>query len=92
MNVNLHSSMDRLETENIFTCFTLENAFTFQYGQIRNGTFGNQVIDVCLIYIPVWIDQKLGTDNTVAGNFSKIYIPVWIDQKQMCFLSSTKSQ
>ena len=56
--LNLHSSMDRLET--LFCCliglFIFE--FTFQYGQIRNCLQKTATYRHYIIYIPVWIDQK----------------------------------
>ena len=56
---NLHSSMDRLET-NKREQKELEKAkFTFQYGQIRNKNTKLTVSLNVIIYIPVWIDQKL---------------------------------
>ena len=57
-NIYLHSSMVRLEIELIPSYIERAEAFTFQYGQIRN-----QICAICFnykngIYIPVWLDQK----------------------------------
>ena len=57
--LNLHSSMDRLETLNWGTAPSDETLFTFQYGQIRNLIDSQIRIYFKKIYIPVWIDQKL---------------------------------
>ena len=56
--LNLHSSMDRLET--IIAYIKSENfyGFTFQYGQIRNEKKIEKDNTNNYIYIPVWIDQK----------------------------------
>ena len=55
----LHSSMDRLETLPALSSQSIYILFTFQYGQIRNCFFYCQQYHMIVIYIPVWIDQKL---------------------------------
>ena len=78
--VDLHSSMDRLETVQNISLSHFACSFTFQYGQIRNlasklgfrpilrFTFQyGQIRNVCLTLKICW-------------HFG-IYIPVWIDQK-----------
>ena len=56
--LNLHSSMVRLEidTETQYNRFV--QAFTFQYGQIRNEWGIRAEGEAKEIYIPVWLDQK----------------------------------
>ena len=51
--------MDRLETETIGAKTPVKIAFTFQYGQIRNLGTVDKMNNNIVIYIPVWIDQKL---------------------------------
>ena len=58
---NLHSSMDRLETDKKDVSISILRKFTFQYGQIRNTFYGWLGNTSKKIYIPVWIDQKLQT-------------------------------
>ena len=38
-------------------------AFTFQYGQIRNEYLLKIIFNLWIIYIPVWLDQKLRNLN-----------------------------
>ena len=56
---NLHSSMDRLETGVNNYVVAINKEFTFQYGQIRNVQCRQEYKAYFIIYIPVWIDQKL---------------------------------
>ena len=56
---NLHSSMVRLETIAWVVPVIGNATFTFQYGQIRNSDFSYFIIYRDIIYIPVWLDQKL---------------------------------
>ena len=51
--------MDRLETTVALGSTDVTIIFTFQYGQIRNDDIVSNCSDVTVIYIPVWIDQKL---------------------------------
>ena len=86
----LHSSMDRLET-NISSLKTLPiPAFTFQYGQIRNLILLNLYWGAVLIYIPVWIDQKLYIQYHLLLYYLRIYIPVWIDQKHTLYFTESQ--
>ena len=50
--------MDRLETFYLNDERVGYGLFTFQYGQIRNRKFKNNLFFYFIIYIPVWIDQK----------------------------------
>ena len=58
MLMNLHSSMDRLETKPSNALSNFLKVFTFQYGQIRNKAIKIPKSPCLIIYIPVWIDQK----------------------------------
>ena len=58
--------MDRLETLCASKNFIYEEAFTFQYGQIRNDQRTRPNRSCLWIYIPVWIDQKC-LSNAQAG-------------------------
>ena len=71
--INLHSSMDRLETEERIEriCAFLE--FTFQYGQIRNDTILDMHSKSEAIYIPVWIDQKQSFLNSFFTNNANLH-------------------
>ena len=51
--------MVRLETSRVMQTMTDRNRFTFQYGQIRNETTLKKILTGKMIYIPVWLDQKL---------------------------------
>ena len=57
--------MDRLETDVYSAIRQLKSEFTFQYGQIRNRAHDLQNAGMSKIYIPVWIDQKLGVDSPI---------------------------
>ena len=56
---NLHSSMVRLETNILKIHIWRFFKFTFQYGQIRNIKSNLLLKQIIIIYIPVWLDQKL---------------------------------
>ena len=56
---SLHSSMVRLETLFRGLCIIKCLKFTFQYGQIRNFLLMLTLSVLTLVYIPVWLDQKL---------------------------------
>ena len=55
----LHSSMVRLETKYFAVGEYGTQRFTFQYGQIRNRFRNFLFNEYAVIYIPVWLDQKL---------------------------------
>ena len=50
--------MVRLEIIDIFDEKRKLDKFTFQYGQIRNNVNSSHILQMALIYIPVWLDQK----------------------------------
>ena len=70
---NLHSSMVRLETELLTYKPQVCLKFTFQYGQIRNWHKKLLKIDIPIIYIPVWLDQKPIYDITMRIVFYDLH-------------------
>ena len=65
--------MDRLETGTFAEQYPDLRTFTFQYGQIRNKFPGPAQNLLGIIYIPVWIDQKLLFDKSLSNGFSDLH-------------------
>ena len=84
--IYLHSSMVRLEIDDIEEPFLICSKFTFQYGQIRNSNPPVRLSLKICIYIPVWLDQKSSFSLSYEVG-RRIYIPVWLDQKCWSVLS-----
>ena len=65
--------MDRLETGDLYNLLITTSLFTFQYGQIRNKYYHYNIDKDLLIYIPVWIDQKLLDIETKYLYYSNLH-------------------